>query len=272
MIERKIKSIFKELLTEFLNPFKKNIEKEFSELKKSTQHISNSVDEQKTNLDKVVCELHQLRVENGKLNKRIEEIEVEIAALESQSTENERVRIINQAEATNSSLFQTVEAISEWEERKKRSKNIIITNISESTKNDKTQRTLDEIDKVQLLDHNVKVFRQGKFDPNKIRLVKVIFNTEKDAKQVSFNKNKLPGSVKVFFDQTMIQREYYKHVKDNKLKEMVEKGDTSKTIKYVNSVPKIVNLKNKKSLIFKIAMLVLLVMINILYIPMLIVF
>ncbi|KAG5884822.1 hypothetical protein JTB14_012030 [Gonioctena quinquepunctata] len=136
MDDRKIKSIFKELITEFLNPFKKNIEKEFSELKKSTQHISNSVDEQKTNLDKVVCELQQLRVEN---------------ALETQSTENERVRIVNQAEATNSSLFQTEEAISEWEERKKRSKNIIITNISESTKNDKTQRTLDEIDKVQRL-------------------------------------------------------------------------------------------------------------------------
>ncbi|KAG5876243.1 hypothetical protein JTB14_032418 [Gonioctena quinquepunctata] len=219
MDERKIKSIFKELITEFLNPFKKNIEKEFSELKKSTQHVSNSVDEQKTNLDKVVCELQQL---GWKM-----------------------------AEATNSSLFQTEEAISEWEERKKRSKNIIITNKSESTKNDRTQRTLDEIDKVQhllsdiqLLDRNVKVFRLGKFDPNKLRLVKVIFNTEKDAKQVFFNKNKLPGSVKVFFDQTMIQREYYKHVKD-KLKEMVEKGDTSKTIKYVNSAPKIVNLKNK---------------------------
>ncbi|KAG5886957.1 hypothetical protein JTB14_011913 [Gonioctena quinquepunctata] len=248
MDERKIKSIFKELITEFLNPFKKNIEKEFSELKKSTQHISNSVDEQKTNLDKVVCELQHLRVENGKLHKRIGEIEVKIAALETQSTENER--IVNQGEATNSSLYQTEEAISEWKERKKRSKNII-TNISESTKNDKTQRTLDEIDKVQRLlsdiqqlDRNVKVFRLGKFDPNEIRLVKVIFNTEKDAKQVFFNKTKLPGSVKVFFDQTMNQREYYKHVKD-KLKEMVEKGDTSKTIKYVNSVPKIVNLKNK---------------------------
>ncbi|KAG5884084.1 hypothetical protein JTB14_027767 [Gonioctena quinquepunctata] len=131
--ERKIKSIFKKLITEFLNPFQKNIEKEFSELKKSTQHISNSVAEQKTNLDKAVCELQQLRVENGKLNKKIEEIEVKIAALETQSTENERIRIVNQAEATNSSLFQTEEAISEWEERKKHSKNII-TNISESTK------------------------------------------------------------------------------------------------------------------------------------------
>ncbi|KAG5893708.1 hypothetical protein JTB14_017815 [Gonioctena quinquepunctata] len=59
MDERKIKANFKGLLTKFLNPFKKNIEKEFSELKKSTQHISNLVDEQRTNL-----ELQQLRVKN----------------------------------------------------------------------------------------------------------------------------------------------------------------------------------------------------------------
>lgn len=147
-------------------------------------------------------------------------------------------------------LFHMEKAISEWEERKKRNSNVLVMNVNESTKHNKEERTQDETDRVrrlfselQLTGNGFKVFRIGKFDPDKVRLLKVIFNNESDARHVIYNRNKIPGNVKVFRDQTKVQRDYYKCIKE-KLKEYTDRGDTTKTIKYINSIPTIVNVKN----------------------------
>lgn len=66
-------------------------------------------------------------------------------------------------------------------------------------------------------------------------------NSPEDAINVLKNKQliKIP-SVKIFSDQTVAQRQYFQKVKIE-LQELIAKGDHSKTIKYINNKPTIVN-------------------------------
>lgn len=149
-----------------------------------------------------------------------------------------------------SSTHSMEEMLVEWEDRKRRSKNVIMTNVSESVKANKNERIIDEKQKVEKIlkdidikENNFQVFRLGRFEQNRTRLIKVVFTSENDAKQVLINKKKLPNNVKAFNDQTPKQREYYNSVK-KKLNEMIRNGDSTKIIKFVNSVPTIVVKKN----------------------------
>lgn len=138
--------------------------------------------------------------------------------------------------------------INEMLDRQNRRSNIIMLNLKESQLNSKAERSKDDIDAVKVIlnemsinKDNVRTFRLGKYENSKNRPLKVILNSPEDALYVLKNKKsiKVP-SVKVFGDQTKMQRDYFLNIK-RQLNEMIDKGDESKTIKYINNVPTIVD-------------------------------
>lgn len=139
------------------------------------------------------------------------------------------------------------EFISEMMERQKRSSNIMIANVKESSAASAHQRKEEDTSCIKNLLKdlnvdlsNIKVFRVGKSLPDKSRLLKVVLNNSVDAINVLRNKkNHVPG-VKIFADQTKKQRDYYAIIK-KKLDEINATGDNSKMIKFINNKPTIVN-------------------------------
>lgn len=58
------------------------------------------------------------------------------------------------------------------------------------------------------------MFRLGKYGINKIRPIKVILNSQDDARSVLKNKQLSPiPSIRIFGDQTKAQQEYFKSIK-----------------------------------------------------------
>lgn len=139
--------------------------------------------------------------------------------------------------------------ISEMEQRKNRSKNIIIMNVKESSKPDRNERIAEEtqtikklLENIKLSDNNFKLFRLGKYTQERNRPLKVCFNSSADAVEVLRNRTKINiPNLLIFGDQTVQQRDYYKFIKA-RLNALIAGGDNTKTIKYINSVPTIVPL------------------------------
>lgn len=78
MDESKIKTIIKEVLAEFLEPFKKAIENQISDMKTSVQYMSDSFDENKLATEEIINEVKRLRQENIKLQKKVQILETKI--------------------------------------------------------------------------------------------------------------------------------------------------------------------------------------------------
>ena len=160
------------------------------------------------------------------------------------------INILKQTNNTDQNLgvVEKEELIYEMLDRQNRKANIIIYNVKEPDLNTQSERSSQDNETVKnILENfdigrnNWKVFRLGKFVANKARPIKVILNSPEDAINVLKNKQliKIP-SVKIFSDQTVAQRQYFQKVK-SELQELIAKGDNSKTIKYINNKPTIVN-------------------------------
>lgn len=141
--------------------------------------------------------------------------------------------------------------ISEMQDRQKREANVIIYNIPESTKQIVEEKIKDDVNIVQNIItetgtdvtkiRSIKVTRIGKFTDGKERPVCVNVNDKYTALNILKNKKKVTNkNFKIFSDQTKRQRSYLLSVQ-NQLKELVAKGVTDKTIKYVNNIPTIVS-------------------------------
>lgn len=154
----------------------------------------------------------------------------------------------NNQSISNNEPTECEEIISELIERQKRASNVVIANLKESQATSVEQRKEEDLNSVKSLlkDFNtdlslIKVYRVGKFMPNKNRLIKVIMKNPEEAIKVlkGKNNNAVPG-IKIFGDQTKKQKDYYISVK-NKLEELKAKGDYSKAIKYINNKPTIIS-------------------------------
>lgn len=158
---------------------------------------------------------------------------------------NKRIIDLEANKSTASNPLHIEEFLAEVEERKYRAMNVMIANIKESSKtnhierlNEEKETVLNIFKDVTLTDTNIRLQRIGKFSKDKCRLLKVTFKNPADAKE-TLKISKTLKIVKIFGDQTVKQREYYKVVK-KRLQEIISTGDNSKTIKYINSIPTIV--------------------------------
>uniref|UniRef100_A0A6P7H4F1 Uncharacterized protein LOC114346868 isoform X1 n=1 Tax=Diabrotica virgifera virgifera TaxID=50390 RepID=A0A6P7H4F1_DIAVI len=144
--------------------------------------------------------------------------------------------------------------INEIMDRQRRASNIIIFNVNESKMKSNQERNNEDNNVVQDILQNfdidkskIKSFRVGKFQPEKIRPIKVILPSTENVKMILRNKELIKGpSVKIFSDQTNAQREYLNKLK-LELKKMNDSGDNSKTIKFFNNKPTIVDKIHQKN-------------------------
>lgn len=93
MDEKKMKAVFSELFKEYFNSFKKSVEKEFAELRKSVQYISDVFDEQKVAIDKLVSDVKKVTEEKESMKVRVMELESRLNDIEQR--EKEKNIIIN---------------------------------------------------------------------------------------------------------------------------------------------------------------------------------
>lgn len=141
--------------------------------------------------------------------------------------------------------------INEIRERDKRSCNIIVENVKESDKTNKSERYKDDnrtilniLEDIKINVGEIKTFRLGTFSENKPRATKVIFENKKTAINILKNRNlvKIPG-IRIYSDKTKIERDYFNKIK-TELEHFKNNGDIDKTIKYINNIPTIINKKN----------------------------
>lgn len=140
-----------------------------------------------------------------------------------------------------------MEAISELEERREKSKNIILFNIPESTASTQSQKLKDDVTLVTtalqkfetVRADKVAVSRLGREMVDKTRPVKVIFSDVEEAKVVLRNNRLLGDGVRARADMTLKQRDQlktlWKEIEDRR-----EKGEEDLTVRFFESVPRIV--------------------------------
>lgn len=151
-------------------------------------------------------------------------------------------------------LQSSEQAIYELRERLNREKNIILTGLPEHRTSDSLEsRKKDEMEIMAILTaifrdcpKPTKIFRLGKYAPDKNRRIKVCFQESQTAKFLLRNKSKLPEKIKMFSDQTPSQQKYFNEIK-NELARRQDNGEIHLSIKYVKGVPTIVQNKPKNS-------------------------
>ncbi|CAG5028978.1 unnamed protein product [Parnassius apollo] len=139
--------------------------------------------------------------------------------------------------------------INEIQERKNRSRNLIVFGIPESTANSPEERKSHDKDQVSKTITSLAtpepeiltVIRLGKpvSKIEKPRPIKVVLANKHNAINVLKNKGKLPNSVKVKADMTPYQRDQLRRLREE-LAARTEKGEQNLTIKYINNIPKII--------------------------------
>ncbi|CAG4996202.1 unnamed protein product [Parnassius apollo] len=144
--------------------------------------------------------------------------------------------------------------INEIQERKNRSRNLIVFGIPESTANSPEERKSHDKDQVSKTITSLAtpepeiltVIRLGKpvSKIEKPRPIKVVLANKHNAINVLKNKGKLPNSVKVKADMTPYQRDQLRRLR-GELAARTEKGEQNLTIKYINNIPKIITTTKK---------------------------
>jgi hypothetical protein len=140
-----------------------------------------------------------------------------------------------------------LEAVSELEERREKSKNILLMNIAESSATTRILKIKDDQEAViniikdfeSVSVDNIKVSRIGREVADKTRPLKVTLGDSADAKYILRNNRLLKNGVKVKADLTISQREHLRNLW-SEVDERRAAGEDNLTVKFFDSVPKIV--------------------------------
>lgn len=140
-------------------------------------------------------------------------------------------------------------AILEMQERERRACNLLIFGLSECKEDKREQRMAKERQTVvglisQLSEDSpvdqIKQYRIGKYDVDRVRPVKVVFPSKEEAIKVLRVKNKLSSQgVYIKYDQTPSQRAFLKDLMAE-LHRREQSGERDIAISYYNGIPKIV--------------------------------
>lgn len=143
-----------------------------------------------------------------------------------------------------SSSFSEEDFIEELVDRERRSYNLIFYNLDEPIVNQENARNDNDLARDILnslipCTANVTTLRLGKKQHGIARPLRITLRSKQDVITALRNKTKYTGPVKIYQDQTPKQRKYLKNLQIH-LKELKEAGDQSKTIRYINGIPRIV--------------------------------
>ncbi|KAK9751446.1 hypothetical protein QE152_g4999 [Popillia japonica] len=191
----------------------------------------------------------------GALGNDINSLKALIVQLQDDVRELKSINSLRTADVTTSKSCDLEEIIAEISDRERRKCNLIIFGIEEQDFNkprtnriegDKTIVTeiLNSLHNVEL--SNVAPVRLGKYQQAKKRPIKITLPSEQDVHAIIKNTKKLSQSrvfqnVVVNTDRTPKQLQYYKDVK-KLLQERIDAGEQNLTIRYINSIPRIVRI------------------------------
>lgn len=202
-------------------------------------------------VDSLIAEVDNLNKNLLMLESRVCSNETKIGALE------EKVGALCASETS----CDPEEIIAEMNDRSRRSKNVMLFNLSETLegnvdsrrKHDRTILNKLVTSYIPNIDFNVvKILRVGKPQSNKKRPVKLIFESDSDAKAFlkSFSTDSATridqcfSNVRAFRDRTPREMDHINSLRSD-LNRRVSAGEKDLTIKFINNVPKIV--KNQKN-------------------------
>lgn len=234
---RKEMSSISALLQKFIDCHEQNI-----------SDIKSQIEEIKTSTTNISLEQNQISSKLSELESKILSNEETIKTQESDIFHLKNLTPTTASSSTN--LYNNEKIIRELQERNLREKNIIIVGLPEQTSADWYKRqSLDESAVKNFLTNInseypkliTKIFRIGKFIPNKNRRLKVCFNSRDTAIAILQNKNKIPSKdIKVFSDQTPAQQKFLSELREE-LERRKQKGEENLIIKYYRGMPKIIS-------------------------------
>lgn len=142
------------------------------------------------------------------------------------------------------------EIMSELQDRERRSNNIMIYNLEEPSSNESmdldivnVKGAIQAVKKINV--DNKKIIRLGVKRQGITRPVKVILNSREDVLDIVKNKFRCRNPVRIDHDRTHKQRKHLQDLKEQ-LRSLHEAGHEEKTIRYINGVPKIIDVRHSQ--------------------------
>lgn len=239
---------FKKEIMELLKDFGNSQIENINTIKKDISSINEQLIEMKTKTDQLMVEHHNFKSEIQNLTNTVNKNQEKIKSIEN------NVQALKSTQSASSSSEYPASTpiygniIIELQERLERSKNIIITGISEPhSENMEEKRETDRCEVKKILSdiyptypEPEKIIRLGKYDGKKTRPLKVCFSTPETAKILLKNKlNCKDGHIKIYSDQTPNQKQDMENLRDE-LRQRKEKGESDLIIKYIKGTPKII--------------------------------
>lgn len=236
------------------------VKSEITELKSSHEQMQKSIT---LNIADICTQINDIKSISKTITSEHDHIKGQLSLLESkiQSSQDKILALesnlnlkINVPSTHTDALSTNEQIIREIQERKKRECNIIIFGIPEQTSSNTHERILnDETEVINIISsitkditNPKKIFRIGKYNPEKTRRIKVCFEKSDPAMILLRNKDKIPNNIKLFSDQTPSQQKFFQRVK-SELTQRTNNGEKDLTIKYINGVPSIIKSVAKNS-------------------------
>jgi septal ring factor EnvC (AmiA/AmiB activator) len=224
---------------------------QMSELSKKVDNLIGKVDGLKQE------DIAPIKEDIKTITSKIDSLEPRIAASENRIDDLEReVGVLK----TGSGHLNPEEIYSEFNERCRRARNVILYNVKENSSKDvKVKQEHDKrvVTKIvssmnsQIDSSGVKTFRLGKFIRDKPRPLKVIFSSAEEARYFfqNFSKDEIErmdstlAELSISRDRTPQERNYLNKLREE-LRNRTDKGEKDLTIKYSNGIPSIVKVSS----------------------------
>lgn len=236
------------LLTSTTNLHTESIKKlnklsqDVSTIKDEVRNISNTMDNIILEQNCLKLQIEDLKLTSENTEKRLEAVESDVNLLK------------NTAHSSVSKPTIYEELLVEVKDRSARAKNVVIVGIPElksSVPAERREHDQKEISKVIKTINSAcpdpeKVYRLGKFKADVNRPIKVCYKSEEIAISLLRSKNKPVGNIKIYSDQTLIQRKHLHELK-KELETRIANGEPNLRIKYKNGIPIITDSIERKN-------------------------
>lgn len=223
-------------------------EQNFSSITHNVHEVKKQMNEIQDSMLNLAKEQKQIKAQMSVLEKKISLGEEKIKVIESDLANVKNFEPI----ASESQILAEEKVIHEVQERNNRQKNIIVAGINEQTSTNAKDRQSLDMDMVTNIISKlvkdapppIKVYRIGKYNPEKHRRIKVCFDSQNVPSQIIRNKTDLPKGIKIYSDLTPNQQKLMYSLQ-NELTRRQKSGETEITIKYIKGLPQIVKTNSK---------------------------
>lgn len=237
-LEYDFKRDFAEFRSEIMNFIKDAMNTQNENIIKIRDEIRNDIQELKKTTETLSKEYRQLQ-------KSVENI-----TAEHKNTQNKLLSIEDEINKLKIESYQSTDHINqnefyhEIQDRLQRAKNVVVVGLREQNDHNEGTQDMEEVHRIftqidQACPKPLKVIRLGKFNADKPRPIKVIFQTTETPQYLLKHRTKLSTNIKLYWDQTPKQRNYMQNLQ-KQLRKREHDGESNLSIKYIKGVPTII--------------------------------